>query len=273
MCLQPITILNPTKYVSIHYKDRFLLQVPCGSCAECQRNKSNEWLYRTLYEFYDTFENNGFAIFDTLTYNNDSLPTLDQLEPQLPCVPCFRSKDITNFFKRLRIKLERKYSLKSCCSYFLSSEYGTKKQRPHYHLLLFVKTSNIDPLEVSSLISECWTFGRTDGVPYKSRCYVLHHNVIRLTTIGEILRCANYVTKYVQKDCEFTDLINSRIKLVGLKLSVKHTREREKIVNEIKQFHVQSLHYGELALRDFDLYQIYNDGYLSIEGINKYPSL
>ena len=90
MCYKPITIINPSKYVDISRNDRFLLQVPCGQCAECQKSKSQEWNYRTYYEFLRTFEEyNGYCYFDTLTYDNEHLPRMNEVLPELPAYPCF----------------------------------------------------------------------------------------------------------------------------------------------------------------------------------------
>lgn len=273
MCYSPITIINPCKYVSVHHRDRFLLQVPCGKCAECQKSKSLEWNYRTYYEFIRTFEesNDNYVYFDTLTYDDTHLPTMSEIVSELPKVPCFRSSDITNFLKRLRINLFRKYGIdKDAFSYFICSEYGSLRHRPHYHLLLFVR-KKVDPLELSALISNCWKCGRTDGVPYQSSFYVEHHNIINNSHLGDVIACAKYVTKYVEKDCKLQSLIDSRIKHAELVLfgkncpyeklgSVARQKLLTKISSEVDQFHMQSLHFGELAIRDIDLNELIKTG-------------
>lgn len=273
MCFSPITIVNPCKYVDVRRKDRFLLQVPCGKCAECQEAKSREWHFRTYYEFLRTFEysKDAFVYFDTLTYDDDHLPYMDEIIPELPHLPCFRSSDVTKFFKRLRISLSREFNLyKDAFSYFLCSEYGSLKGRPHYHLLLFFRYK-IDPLKLSCLISEKWSFGRTDGVPYKSNFYVLQHNVVRNDHLGDVIACAKYVTKYVEKDCKLQSVIDQRIKNAEMILSsdkypykkrgsVAFRKMMTKLASEVNQFHLQSLHFGELALRDLDFNELERTG-------------
>jgi hypothetical protein len=269
MCYSPITIINPSKYINVKYKDRFLLQVPCGKCAECQKRKSSEWNYRTYFEFIHTHEanENAFVYFDTLTYDDEHLPHMDEIHIDLPHIPCFRSKDLTDFFKRLRTNLSRKFGIdKDAFSYFVCSEYGSLKGRPHYHLLLFMRKP-INYFALSKLISSTWYLGRTDGIPYKSAFYVERHNVIKNARLGDVLACAKYVTKYVEKDCKLQDVIDKRIKNAELVLgnvekngSVKYRKLVTKLASEVNQFHLQSLHYGELSLRDIDINELIKSG-------------
>lgn len=59
-CFSPITVFhNGRQYV-----------VPCGKCAACLLDKSNEWSMRVSNEI----ENTNFPIFFTLTYDNHYLP-------------------------------------------------------------------------------------------------------------------------------------------------------------------------------------------------------
>lgn len=275
MCYSPITIINPCKYVSVNHRDRFLIQVPCGKCAECQKSKSLEWNFRTYYEFIRTFEESedNYVYFDTLTYDDSHLPHMSEIVPELPNIPCFRSSDITKFLKNLRINLSRKYSIdEDAFSYFICSEYGSVRHRPHYHLLLFIR-KKINPLKLSALVSRCWKSGRTDGIPYQNNFYVLKHNVVRNEHLGDIIACAKYVTKYVEKDCKLQSLIDSRIKHAEIILfskncpyeklgSVARQKLLTKISSDVDQFHVQSLHFGELALRDIDLEELTKIGCL-----------
>lgn len=278
MCYNPITIINPCKYVDINRQDRFLLQVPCGKCAECQKRKSSEWQFRTYYEFLNTFEKGGYCYFDTLTYDDDHLPNMSQVIHELPPIPCFRSSDIVKFLKRLRQRLKRKYDIdKDAFSYFICSEYGSKRMRPHYHILIFMRQS-IDAIQLSGLISRCWNLGRTDGIPYKSAYYVNTHNCVKGQRLGDTLACVQYVTKYVEKDCKLQEIIDNRIKKAEIILakrfdgmksqSVEFKKLLTKIAGEVNQFHLQSLHYGELALRDIDLLELIKDGCLTMPSLN-----
>lgn len=147
-CLNPVRILNPkTRYVfddlrgSFHDRKIYIdlmpiyervvsrlpegedpyLDVACGKCEACLTRKSNEWAFRLFHE-WNCSEN---AYFVTLTYHDGSLPRLKTGEP------CFSKRDCQLFIKRLRKKFG------NGIRYFLVSEYGSDRGRPHYHCLLF----------------------------------------------------------------------------------------------------------------------------------------
>ena len=274
MCLSPITILNPNKYISLNYRDRFLLQVPCGQCAECQSQNSNSWQFRTYHEFVECLSSgrNHFVMFDTLTYSDEHLPHMSDIVSDLPNIPCFNHKHITNFLKKFRINLSRKYNVNKI-RYFVSSEYGELHHRPHYHLLLFIY-ADIDPLIVSRMISDNWQYGRTDGIPYQPSAYVYEHNVVRSGEYSNVLRTCNYVTKYVQKNCKFQTILNARLSVamhqIGSKIapddlenwlqSYNASLLKRKLKAHINQFHRQSLHFGESFLAECDLNELFNNG-------------
>ena len=276
MCLNPISVINPSKYISLKYKDPYLLQVPCGRCAECQSTLSNQWQYRTYYEFIDCLSQSldNFILFDTLTYRPKYRPKLSDFFETNHDFDCFNRKHITDFLKRLRIGLKRAgYNVR--LRYFVSSEYGTDpnySHAPHYHILLFVY-GRIDPLYLSSKIADCWVYGRTDGTPYKTNHYILSHNVIKQSSLSNILRTCAYVTKYVQKSCEFQREINKRIDLTMKDIAL--TKEDNNWLDSFEardirlslkrccnQFHTQSLHFGESGLSDIDIQDLFNTGVL-----------
>lgn len=272
MCLNPIQIVNPSKYVSLKYRDRFLLSVPCGKCAECQQTMSNQWFLRAWYECLDLMRSdcNSYVYFDTLTYDDDHLPHMSDVIDYLPRVSCFRPEDIRLFIEALRIALKRNYQTN--IRYFISSEYGSEKftTRPHYHLLLFVYGS-ISPIQLSQLVAHHWSNGRTDGIPWKSSSYVMTKNVIGSSSSpANYLRACRYVTKYVQKSCLFTDTMNKRLQvamqLVSNRMpenwidSVNAQRLRMKLKRRIAQFHRQSQHFGESLLSEVDLKDLFEKG-------------
>ncbi len=86
----------------------------CGHCRECRRQRANEWGYRMLFE---SLEHDGNS-FLTLTYKPECLPK-DGVS----------RSDIKSFFKKLRKKIKFRY--------YGASEYGSKYQRPHYHIAMF----------------------------------------------------------------------------------------------------------------------------------------
>lgn len=116
---------------------------PCGSCLNCINMKRFHWVSKLSAE-----KNNWLnTYFITLTYSDDNLPNE------------LRVSDIQKFMKYLRSELKDKVK------YFCCGEYGTKTQRPHYHLILFTnKTLELEflkytptgPLYDCKLLNKCW---------------------------------------------------------------------------------------------------------------------
>lgn len=128
MCTQPITkMIRESKY-SLPYS----VQVPCGKCLECLRDKQNEWVVRLYME--SKYHSN--ILFFTLTYSPDSVPSLVNLESGELYLTVYK-KHLQDWFKRFRRRYEKTYGLTAQLKYFITSEYGPKTKRPHYHGILF----------------------------------------------------------------------------------------------------------------------------------------
>lgn len=283
MCYHPITIVNPTKYVSLSYRDRFLLRVPCGHCAECQELKQNEYYFRSFYHASACLSgNNSFVLFDTLTYRDSDLPHIRDFVP-VPTLnfPCFNSKHIRVFIAKLRQRCKRKYN--SNFDFLLSSEYGTRfncTHRPHYHILFFV-TGDIDPIQFSTEVADCWLYGRTDGVPYQNK-YHVYHNTLDGSSLGQSIRVLKYVTKYISKSSSFYKEISRRITAIVFDYynmykkqvseqyaekwlhSLDCAKLRESLTRYIGQFHRQSTGFGASYLEQADLASIFKTSSLSV---------
>lgn len=292
MCLSPITIPTQTKYVSLSHKDSFLMQVPCGHCAECATTLSNQWYYRSWYEWQELALAGGYVIFDTLTYSDKYLPRLSDtwtFISRSEDYPCFNYQHIRKFLQLLRTRLIRAGYSKNAFRYFLSSEYGSSdyynyrgrlrraKHRPHYHVLFYVYDTRINPVYFSNLIASIWHYGRTDGVPYKGTKYLYDKRVFMSDcALKTRLSTCKYVSKYVQKSCEFDKQIRIRVTKVMHRIAAyvdpvtsekwleteNAHRERLKLLRMVNQFHRQSQHFGESALGDLDLNQLFRDGCL-----------
>ena len=128
MCLSPITLKanNINGFRSI--------QVPCGHCPECLKNKQNEWLVRLYHQFRETPK----AVFFTLTYNEASVPTVFS-EDTGEAFHSVCKRHVQNCFKRFRRYLDKHYEKDSRPNfkYFITSEYGPRTKRPHYHGIIF----------------------------------------------------------------------------------------------------------------------------------------
>lgn len=86
--------------------------LPCGKCLECLKQYSNEWAFRIMCEASE-YSNNCFI---TLTYADNPV--------------YLNKKDLQLFLKRFRKKYKN-------IRYFACGEYGSRKSRPHFHLIVF----------------------------------------------------------------------------------------------------------------------------------------
>ena len=93
------------------------LPFPCGKCLACREQSAKVWRLRCELEYFC----HKTAAFVTLTYSNEHLPDYNTLVPS----------HLSSFLKRLRKSLD--YPIR----YFACGEYGSKRGRPHYHLVIF----------------------------------------------------------------------------------------------------------------------------------------
>lgn len=226
MCLSTIHIANPThrfqEGVTKHWLD-----VPCGHCLECRTQKQDEWLTRSLSEF-DYYKNaiHGSVWFPTLTYNNENLPFYTSPLTNYK-IPCFDRQHIRTFMRKLRIYLQRAHYDSTNIKYLVCSEYGTKRGRSHYHMLLFLPFK-ISQYRLQGFLNRAWIYGFT-SFSRKG---------------GQILtdKAIKYCTKYVTKDMSFYQKYN----VVDYLKQLKSLDEVEEIKNfrRILPFHLQSVGFG-----------------------------
>jgi len=137
------------------------IPVPCGKCPPCMKRRTSGWSFRLVKEG----DVSDIALFVTLTYNTESVPLTTKGYMTL------KKSDLQDYFKRLRKLTNKKIK------YFAVGEYGTKKMRPHYHLILFNASAKI--------VQRAWTL-----------------NEIELGTIyiGSVSEASiGYTLKYMQK--------------------------------------------------------------------------
>lgn len=142
MCYNPITITieEPNATGGVRR-----VAVPCGKCMSCLRDYQNAWSLRIQEEFIHY----GYGYFFTLTYNNDSVPTVaDTDSGRLYQSVC--KSHVQDWLKRFRTRLLRKNGRPKEIKYFITSEYGPRTLRPHYHGVLF----GVDDIEFRLLLSE-----------------------------------------------------------------------------------------------------------------------
>lgn len=167
------------KYITFNPKYGWVdkaFKIPCGKCAECRAKKRSDWSNRILMES-SMHEKCSFV---TLTYAPDFLPRNEINKPTLV------KKHLQLFLKRLRKELSKKDIL---IRYYAVGEYGKKKGRPHYHLVIFgydfpdkkyfKKRGNFIDY-VDEILAKTWTCG--------------YHTVNEWSD-----RFANYISGYITK--------------------------------------------------------------------------
>lgn len=153
-CITPETIANPAFKVDKSAQSQ--INVPCGKCPQCLILRTNSWQFRLLqHEKISTS-----AHFVTLTYGTNDQPGFNLTPNGLNTLV---KRDLQLYFKRLRgsyvtkfvnektNRINKDYSTVPAIKYFACGEYGSRRQRPHYHAIIF----NAD----ESQIREAWPHG------------------------------------------------------------------------------------------------------------------
>lgn len=194
MCYSPRLMPSNARYRNIGYK--MFNYVPCGECFQCRTRKANAYYVRAFKEFQLYNDPNCLIMFICLTYKEQFLPrvsndSLDYIADyvhneldhnQLILVkhraskncpwedqkgtlcnvdfkplPTFSVDDIHKFFKKLRSRFQKHLCYVPNISYFLVAENGDKKQRPHYHILLFIDLRPSFYYLCKSIVLDSWT--------------------------------------------------------------------------------------------------------------------
>lgn len=132
MCTSPVTIRYSNSLTGATGFKSIL--VPCGKCMDCRRRYQNDWAFRISEEL----KSYGYkGVFVTLTYNNDSVPRIvDESTGEVYLSVC--KKHVQDAIKRFRTSLSRSgYGSDFSLRYYLTSEYGPRTLRPHYHAIFF----------------------------------------------------------------------------------------------------------------------------------------
>lgn len=143
---------------------------PCGKCTLCLDKRRMEWTFRLIQENRDSIS----SYFITLTYDSLNLPLMcpDGTVRTLQEIPhvLFDSMEVTpTVFKRhiqlFMMRLRKKYP-GSKIRYYIASEYGGNRNRPHYHALIFnipLKNQYIhEQMKLRKVIFDAWTYGAVD---------------------------------------------------------------------------------------------------------------
>ena len=256
-------IKNNSTYVNSSGMQKSSFDFYTNDDAEMKLRHENEWYQRIYWQGVQTFENQGYVIFDTFTYDDEHLPRLkhyfdestltgidkDGNEKYFGNYGCFNREHFAKFMKDLRSALEYEgYDVKNNIKYVYTTEYGSDKvytndrgrksvgtMRPHYHLMLFVTDSTLDPATLNEYIAKYWKYGyHGNGKNFSELRRNTFHSGMNATDTKVRLRgLANYIGKYMHKSSEYEDVIGNRIKAIAYKMCPKPTFDEKK---EIKLY-------------------------------------
>lgn len=230
-CLHPKLVVNPYTHEKIN--------APCGRCIACQSRKAARYETQIQLE-----AKNSFAVmFVTLTFANSHIPKLkavpvssesgfaeneyvffdsetgevvtqlfmlkrdlDRLRDKafmFGYIPYLDKTYVQKFMKRLRKSLSQ-YSNEKI-RYFVCGEYGPEHFRPHFHILLFLKSATFLNTTRKTLAKDFpqWTWQTSQEVRPDAPLSVLECAVRESWRFGSVDAqlaqggCARYVASYV----------------------------------------------------------------------------
>lgn len=183
------------KYIKLREVD-----IPCGHCIGCRLSYASNWAMRCQLEAKEYPEN----YFLTLTYDEAHLPVRDHMvvdqengeivkeETVATLIP----EDFTKFEKDLRRYYDYHYNHQNI-RFFGCGEYGTKNQRPHYHIIQFNT-----PLNDLKLVEESFTGAALYESPTISKIW--GKGIVRIGSVT-YESCA-YVARYTMKKANLSKL-------------------------------------------------------------------
>lgn len=200
---QEVTLKTP---IWSKWDNEFIKKVPipCGKCTACIQRKISEWTFRLDNERV----NSAVTYFVTLTYDNYHVPINKYGKMTL------NKNHIQQFIKKLRYdqRTNKEYGIfekhyfksdlrKEKIKYYAVGEYGTKRKRPHYHMVMYNTAKEA--------IKQNWENGEVDiQIPRDSKAmgYVIKYLSKRLlgTTPGNVSKEFSLMSKgigygYVEK--------------------------------------------------------------------------
>ena len=199
------------------------IDVPCSKCPDCRKRRINGWAFRLEQEM----KTSKTAMFLTLTYSTEFIPinsnhqfTLDK--HQVQC-----------FIKRLRKINQDKIK------YYLCGEYGSKTNRPHYHIILF--NAQIETIQKE------WKYGN------------VHYGELNMATITYTLK---YLNKVIKTGTYENDTRQPEFQLMSKRLGISYlTKQKVQYhKNDLKNRFAIALEDGKkIAMPRYFKDKIYND--------------
>lgn len=249
MCLKYVKIQNSHPAGITH------CYVPCGECADCRRQKQRAWQFRINSEFLYLIRQGWHVGFCTLTYNDEHLPKIPRMcfISEYKDIPCFSRSDVRQWIDGVRQYCKYHYDMTKDrrIRYFVASELGTLRHRPHYHAIL-AWPPDLSYEEMHRICTEQWNSKEHPRGFLFPRHYLGDARMMSFEVVGDASKCFQYISKYVCKDLELEKLKE------GSKFydDRKHYEEGsdERYLNDVYRntlsFHIQSQSLGFEAIKN-----------------------
>lgn len=146
------------------------LPCACGRCMPCRVNKKRNWTFRLELEALGHLD----SCVATLTYNEWNLP---------------EGGTLVREHAQKWIRALRKVYAPKKIRYYLVGEYGSKKKRPHYHVIVFGMGADcaggpVTPVgRIGGLVQKTWRYGNVlvDDLNSEGIAYVAGYVTKKLT--------------------------------------------------------------------------------------------
>lgn len=181
-------------------------EVPCGKCYECLSQKRSDLEFRMMMEYkYCREVQKGCAYVIMLTYDSSCIPVYDYASPEtgeIKKVYGFNHRDVQLFLKRLRLWLDELHGNRGYYfKYFVVSEYGDEKKRPHYHIVFFGDALlHSKWFSFACEVKNRWHCGFVGKIDYDN--FVVRSD-----------NALSYVCKYVTKTDDYCDYLRKTLGL------------------------------------------------------------
>lgn len=233
MCTNPILIKNPNKGAKFSVGDALslkdctstYLKVPCGHCDECIANKQMQLVQRVQMQCIDYI-----PFYCTLSYKPSMLPSLTTSTGYN-----FSYADIRDFTNMVKMLKKHHCFDGRNFKYFLVSERGSKKGRPHFHAIFFVKRCPDDNyLKILNLETNGFNEVLSHWVRYsKVGRYAKKENICDyVVKYIDGKRSSNYDFHYITTSFDKTD--ETSVAFYCLKYMLKTSERETKLQRALK---------------------------------------
>lgn len=180
--------------------------VPCGVCEDCRRKLAQQWSFRINAEFLDLKKRGWNVAFCTLTYAPEHLPTIPDecfVNPdKVKVIPCFNRFQVRTWIDEIRSYCRYNFDFKgeNRIRFFIASELGSLRHRPHYHALL-AWPSSVSYKEMHAICTDYWHYGYLFPRDFRGDGKCLSFEVV-----GDASKVFTYCSKYACKDLTLLQL-------------------------------------------------------------------